>query len=369
MKKMIALITALAALSCTFTACAGSSGSSSDTSASASASAESSSEENSIADTTAESSEASTGKKQQTSTEPDNDYGDVFEVEDAEYMDALEDFIGCMNDQDYVKLAEFMFPVRLIEYASNASGVTLEDLGKQFEASMNSQESKDHLPLTIKKVVEAGIDEQEEAAQDIKDTYNDLFSNIDNGSDESVADLKDYLNSISDVHMISVELEAADGESETEEFVAYQIADEGWKFDITMLTYVKKSKKSAANNSASSLYKAINSSLTDMDASGEDVSGVFIISSDGSKNYKVPAGFAADKLIKFAENYFNKIGDYDYFAVCAEGSCEYLVCQKHGDKNVGTYPANSAYSNEGVYTPDREKTYTELYDECVRVLD
>ena len=369
MKKMIALITALAALSCTLTACADSSGSSSYKSASTSASTEASAEESSTADTTAESSEATTEKKQQKTSEPDDDLGDVFEVEDADYMDALEEFIDCMNNSEYMKLAKFMFPEKLIEYASKANGITLEELGKQFEASMNSQESSEHLPLTIKRVVETKTDDQEAAAQEIRDTYISAFNDIAGSSGESADDFKEYLNTISDVHIIAVEMESANGKTDIQDFVVYCIEDEGWKFDLSLLTYVKKSKKSSAVNGANTLSKAINSSLTDMDASGEDISGVFIISSDSDLNYKVPEGFNVDKLTKGAENYFDAIGKFDYFAVCNNGSCEFLACQVHGDENTGTYPANSAYSNEGVYTPDREKTYTELYDECVRVLN
>ena len=47
-----------------------------------------------------------------------------------------------------------------------------------------------------------------------------------------------------------------------------------------MLGYVKKSKDTAANSTARSLYNAANAALTEMDEEGSDLSGYFIICSD-----------------------------------------------------------------------------------------
>ena len=51
----------------------------------------------------------------------------------------------------------------------------------------------------------------------------------------------------------------------------------------TMLGYVKKSKISSANSAASSVYKAINSALTELDEEGVDVGGLWILDWDGHK--------------------------------------------------------------------------------------
>ena len=50
----------------------------------------------------------------------------------------------------------------------------------------------------------------------------------------------------------------------------------------TMLGYVKKSKISSANSAASSVYKAINSALTELDEEGVDVGGLWILKWDGT---------------------------------------------------------------------------------------
>ena len=51
----------------------------------------------------------------------------------------------------------------------------------------------------------------------------------------------------------------------------------------TMLGYVKKSKISSANSAASSVYKAINSALTELDEEGIDVGGLWLLDWDGKK--------------------------------------------------------------------------------------
>ena len=51
----------------------------------------------------------------------------------------------------------------------------------------------------------------------------------------------------------------------------------------TMLGYVRKSKISSANSAASSVYKAINSAITELDEEGVDVGGLWILTWDGSK--------------------------------------------------------------------------------------
>ena len=50
----------------------------------------------------------------------------------------------------------------------------------------------------------------------------------------------------------------------------------------TMLGFVKKSKVSSANSAASSLYKGINSALTELDEEGVDIGGHFIITWNGN---------------------------------------------------------------------------------------
>lgn len=373
MKKIIAFITAVAALSCTVTACGKSSdSSSSDNTASTSvASAEASTEDSSgnEAETTGETTEASTEEKtteekQQMSTEPsDTGLEDVFEVEDADYMDDLKDFIDCMNNKDFVSYTKYMFPEKLIDYATQTSGISIEELAKQMESQM-SEDASSYLPVTIEKVVESKIDSDGADVSELIDTFQKTIEEIGDGKEEFGFDVKEYLSGISDPHYIAVEMKNAKGESDTHEFFVYHIKDEGWKFDLSLLSYVKKSKNASINSTANTLSMCVNAALTDMDAEGDNVFGKFIISSDKSLEKNIPSGLDTDKLKTYIKNYFDKLDDIEYFAVCDNGCCTYAVCQKSGDNYAGTYPAKTIYDKDGPKTGSGNESFSELYKAC-----
>ena len=374
MKKLVAFITAVAALGCTMTACGkNSDSSSSEKNASASAaSTEISTEDSSDNDAAsadasgeADTSEAATGKTQQTSTDPDLDTGDVFEVDDADYMEALEDMIDCINDKDFLGYIKYMFPEKILDYAAKANGSSLEALADQLASNMTGDVSE-KLPMKIKKVYEVKSDDEDQT-EELKEMLEDTMADMDKetGVEELGFDVKEYLSGLSDFHCISVEMENASGDTDTQEFLVYYIKDEGWKFDLSMLTYVKKSKQTSINSAASALYKAANSYLTDMDAKGENISGTFIIGSDDSLNYNVPAGFDTAAFKKGAANYFDNINNLDFFIVCQDGCCVYSVCKQPDGKYTGVYPINYTYGKDGPEpSSDKNPNFDSLYNSC-----
>ena len=99
----------------------------------------------------------------------------------------------------------------------------------------------------------------------------------------------------------------------------------------SMLGYVKKSKIAAANSNAKTLYNAVVSSLTDLDAKGSPVSG--------SGWTSVQAGSASDEtsLEGLVKKYFNSVDDLD----AAVAYIEQGLCDKTAIKSgtyFGTYP-------------------------------
>lgn len=133
----------------------------------------------------------------------------------------------------------------------------------------------------------------------------------------------------------------------------------------TMLGYVKKSKISSANSSAASIYKAINSALTELDEEGVDVGGVTKIefvadASGGTGEWKVAAAGVSDTLGKdksdksFDKKVKNFFSDIDkmksgVLAQLADGACVALASA--GDSTyTGTYPS-------GVITGDNYDKY------------
>ena len=120
----------------------------------------------------------------------------------------------------------------------------------------------------------------------------------------------------------------------------------------TMLGYVRKSKISSANSAASSVYKAINSTLTELDEEGIDVGG------DWTPVYTVGSGWAVTRLgeedTKFTNKVNNFFADIDKCKQGAKGavtggSC-IAVAVATDSTYVGTYPG-------GVVTSDTFETY------------
>ena len=101
----------------------------------------------------------------------------------------------------------------------------------------------------------------------------------------------------------------------------------------SMLGYVKKSKIQSANTTASSIYKALNSALTELDEEDADLptDDSHSISSSGFSD------FDADEFFDSVEQYFSDISKVK------EGKCELVdgmciaVAVKSG-KYYGTYP-------------------------------
>lgn len=126
----------------------------------------------------------------------------------------------------------------------------------------------------------------------------------------------------------------------------------------TMLGYVRKSKLSSANSTASSVYKAINSALTELDEEGIDVGGSYLLTYDKSSNSwtdeKAIAMASTENKTKFTTKVANFFADIDKVTevksqMCG-GSC-IAVSVASDSTYTGTYPA-------GVVTSDNYDDYS-----------
>ena len=129
----------------------------------------------------------------------------------------------------------------------------------------------------------------------------------------------------------------------------------------SMLGYVRKSKISSANSTASSIFKAINSALTELDEEGFDVGGdawIKIAPTTGTCTTSEGEGagnkFGTDtdaKLTGKIKNFFSDITKVKGGAIayCTGGSCG-GVAVAVDSTYVGTFPS-------GVVTSDTYETY------------
>lgn len=215
----------------------------------------------------------------------------------------------------------------------------------------------------------------------------DSIENYDSVEDFAASKELDKIESrysITDGCMAEVTIEV-DGETKTIEVPFYKIKDEGWNGEMilypTMIGYVAKSKQSSLNSSASSLNKAADVALTEMDEQGLDIDGTFIIGSDEKLNHNVSSDFDMETFSSAMDEYYSDYSELSYFLVVNDGVCEYAVCQRPDDEDfaefLGTYPIKSVPKDfDGSFfetkpaTTDEEKlTFQELYDMAAKLID
>lgn len=115
----------------------------------------------------------------------------------------------------------------------------------------------------------------------------------------------------------------------------------------TMFGYIRKSKISSANNSASLMYKAVNSALIELDAEGTDVGGSYIIIwknsekkwsvSGASENLKQEI-FDNGRLSKKIRNFFEDVDKIKYCEAAMSGGTCIAITVARNSTYAGTYP-------------------------------
>jgi type IV pilus assembly protein PilA len=108
----------------------------------------------------------------------------------------------------------------------------------------------------------------------------------------------------------------------------------------SMLGYVRKSKISSANSTASSVQKAFESTLTDADAKGIKLtySGWLQIIDGAISAETMSKGNASSILTEGVKNYFEKFKKVSGAAYIRNSSCTAVVATTDGNY-IGTYPS------------------------------
>ena len=126
----------------------------------------------------------------------------------------------------------------------------------------------------------------------------------------------------------------------------------------SMLGYVKKSKVSSANSTASTLQKAINTTLIEVDEETQDAGSITRISSakDAASCTVtgLPAGITNAQVWDKLANYMEKAKKLKFEAQCEGAACT-AVAVALDDTYTGTAPG-------GVVTVDNYKSYNNAND-------
>lgn len=126
----------------------------------------------------------------------------------------------------------------------------------------------------------------------------------------------------------------------------------------SMLGYVKKSKVSSANSSASTLQKAINTALIEVDEETQDAGSITkIVSTKGNASCTttgLPTGYTDTLVWAKIENYMEKAKNLQFEAKCEGAACVAVACRAD-NTYTGTAPG-------GVVTVDNYKSYNSTND-------
>lgn len=330
-------------------------------------------------ETSDESSESETEEpEQEETTEPSEKLS-----ADGSYEEAIEMLLECMNNRDFEGMMSLSFPDKyhdVMLVMAEMSGASLDDLMGEFEGE--SQEdiirlveiiSAEPMPEEDMEMIYEMYGMFQPISDYIEQTGKDnidyeKFEEVMSAIDES-SELKPYFE-VKDGLTVNCmfESEYEDGEKYTyeQELIMYYIDGEGWKTDLSMMGYVKKSKQASANSNVKTLINASNASLCDLDEYGIAPTETCIISSDSTKNYNVSEDFLSE-FESILESFYPDYKDYDYFIVIRDGVAVYVAgVDPENPELVGTYPAEQLYSADGEYIyKDETYTYDELYNMCL----
>ena len=135
--------------------------------------------------------------------------------------------------------------------------------------------------------------------------------------------------------------------------------------------YAVRSKITAANSSAASLYDAINTAMTEMDEDGIDTRYYISVShnkGDDSVSIELDgmsSGEGEEKMMyEKILNYFNDVDKLDFEAKFYSGTCVAVAC-KENDTYTGTKPAVATIDNYKDYSDDLEKALADAFKKAM----
>ncbi len=302
------------------------------------------------------------------------------------YEKVLREFIDAYNNEDYKKTFELTMPdgaekvMKLLASSETMQneygGISEEEMIKESQETLFLGKKDGTLvPGEIKKTEPLTEEETFELRSEIAMITLCLDYIDSHGGTEGV-DAEAMLNEIMDY-----DLEAAAAEVELDESyyitfglenerwdwsgdgnaIVYRVRGGSWKISANdLIGTLSGGKDKRLNTAADSLYKAANTVLIELDEEGhiKNDSDEFIVSSDSSKDFNVPADFDADLFRSRIKNYCDYEGDW-FVKMQGAYALETAVFDSEKPHNVGTYPPSDYvdFAYEGM-------SYDEIYNKA-----
>ncbi len=357
MKKIITML-AVTAVLCSFTSCGQDtaeevSEESSEKSVSEVSKEETTEEitESETEEITESETESETKNETEDETESTNEQSENLSV-NGSYEDALNMFIDCANNKDIEGLMKVSFPDKYIDALKliiELSGTSLDEL------TMNNEESDETLRLVEIVSAEPLPLEELDYISEVYGTFELINQYIEENGKDNIDEEKfesflyeaemenppELYFEVPDVQIVKciIESTSSAGETETSEIecAIYYIDGEGWKVDMSLMGYVKKSKQLSINTSAKTIMVASNTSLSELD----EYDIVFpdcIISSDHSKNYNISDDYVS-QFEETLEMFFGDYRSYEYIIEIKDNAVVNLAIIDPEEPNyIGVYP-------------------------------
>ena len=300
------------------------------------------------------------------------------------YEKVLREFIDAYNKEDYKKTFELTMPdgaekaMKLLASSETLQneygGISEEEMIKESQESLFLGKKDGTLVLgEIKKTEPLTEEETFELRSEIA-MITLCLDYIDSHGGAEGVDTEAMLNDIMDY-----DLEAAAAEVELDESyhitfglenekwdwsgdgsaIVYRVRGGGWKISANdLIGTLSGGKDKRLDTAALNVLRAANTALVEIDEMQgvPEISEAYIICSDSSRDFNVPADFDADLLRSRMKNYFEYDGDW--FVVIKDGcAMETAVYDSENPHNVGTYPPSDYvdFAYEGM-------SYDEIYD-------
>lgn len=293
--------------------------------------------------------------------------------------DVIREFIQAYNDNDREKTFTMMYPDGSIDLlnvwlkTSEDDDYTIEDYIN--EAQYMIYDDNEPEKINFKRIIstEPLIPDEE---YDIKREYGTIQCMVDYMNEHGGPDkvepekLEEFVTEqseedvfekteITEGYYVLMELENENGDTDKGKAIVYRLNGGGWKISANDLIGTRsRGRDKRLDTSAESLYRAVNTALIELDEEGyiKNDSDEFIVSSDSSKDFNVPADFDADLFRSRIKNYCDYEGDW-FVKMQGAYALETAVFDSEKPHNVGTYPPSDSpdFAYEGM-------SYDEIYD-------
>lgn len=301
------------------------------------------------------------------------------------FEDAVRLYYEYINNGEYSKVLRAMYPEKVIDSMLESGQITeemiVEELGGDDKKyNVNSITRETSISGEEKEMLLSSYD-QMIVMLEIKSEYGDDLSSLSEDQQKEIQEKfnnTDFENmehhyTITEGYDVTVNY-TSDGKDREDSIYVFYVEGEGWKLQQSMRMFASNVRKAQANVYAKQIFTSCTVDMVELETSGININGTYIICSDDSKNVNVPSEVDTEKV---KENIFKTIPqNVSYIMIISNRTCQYVAAfNNNDDKNLfGSYPdlCIPQFIKDGNLktstTENNNYTFDELYDIAVNAI-